>query len=233
MTMDLKYSDTCYIVKNFLTIEQCNSLITEYEKRKNESHTERSTHAFLDKNLEIAFRVVWLKPNTKNFDLIHNKTEQFINEWIDYLHSLNCFFPKYLKRNLKYSHRYRILKYKKGDYIHPHSDWDNFTHASVTFNLNDDYEGGEFVFFNGKHVVKLGKGDAIIFPADCFWVHEVKPILSGERYSINSFICSLPYKIRESMLDHAHIMTSSSILKNEYYYPSCEEFGMKNNFKYQ
>jgi hypothetical protein len=38
----------------------------------------------------------------------------------------------------------------------------------------------------------LEKGEAMIWPADYFWVHEVKPIISGARYSLNTFLCSVP-----------------------------------------
>jgi predicted 2-oxoglutarate/Fe(II)-dependent dioxygenase YbiX len=94
-----------------------------------------------------------------------------------------------------------LLKYSTGASIHPHIDWGPFIHASCTFNLNDNYNGGEFAFFNGQHTITLGKGDALIFPADSFWVHEVKPVTEGIRYSTNSFITSLPDDIQRNLLN--------------------------------
>lgn len=60
-------------------------------------------------------------------------------------------------------------------------------------NLNDDYEGGEFVFFNPEtneeyFKEKLGKGSIIIFPSNFLFPHSVKPITKGTRYS---FVCWL------------------------------------------
>jgi predicted 2-oxoglutarate/Fe(II)-dependent dioxygenase YbiX len=84
------------------------------------------------------------------------------------------------------------MKYETGAEIHPHSDHAPGTYGSISFNLNDNYEGGEFKFFNGNYTIPLNKGDALIFPADYFWVHEVTKVTKGERYSINSFIRSHP-----------------------------------------
>ena len=84
------------------------------------------------------------------------------------------------------------MKYSLGAEIHPHSDHDPGTYGSISFNLNDNYEGGVFTFFNGNYSVELKKGDALIFPADYFWVHEVTPVTKGVRYSLNSFLNHLP-----------------------------------------
>lgn len=58
---------------------------------------------------------------------------------------------------------------------------------SLTLNLNDDYEGGEFELNLGsesRSVVKVPskKGRAIIFPS--FLIHRVKPVTSGIRKSL-------------------------------------------------
>jgi predicted 2-oxoglutarate/Fe(II)-dependent dioxygenase YbiX len=98
---------------------------------------------------------------------------------------------------------YRLLKYERGAKIHPHTDHGPFVYGSCTFNLNDDYTGGRFAFFNGAHKVALGKGDAMIFPADYFWVHAVEEITSGTRYSTNSFLQSLPERVLDKVLDFA------------------------------
>jgi hypothetical protein len=45
------------------------------------------------------------------------------------------------------------MKYETGAEIHPHTDHDPGTYGSISFNLNDNYEGGEFKFFNGNYTV--------------------------------------------------------------------------------
>jgi len=52
--------------------------------------------------------------------------------------------------------------------------------------LNNDYEGGEFVF-NDNHIVTLSTGDVLIFPSTFMYAHEVKEITKGKRYSFVSW----------------------------------------------
>lgn len=218
--MELKYSDLIYVVKGMLTKEQCASVIQEYESRKETATKESCDHAITNVPTQSTFTKVELIPETDNFHIIHSNTELLINKWVEHLDSMNCFHTHILKKMMKYSHAYRVMKYDVGGWIHPHIDWEHFTHASATFNLNSEYSGGEFSFFNGRHNVKLETGDAMIFPADCFWVHEVKPITSGVRYSTNSFICSLPKLQKEQISKYVDIMGESEELKNPWYYPS-------------
>jgi predicted 2-oxoglutarate/Fe(II)-dependent dioxygenase YbiX len=57
---------------------------------------------------------------------------------------------------------------------------------SVICLLNDDYEGGELVFFEDK-ILTPSQGDVIIFPSNFLFPHEVKPITKGLRYSVVSW----------------------------------------------
>jgi len=186
-------------IPNFLTDKECQELIQEYEQRSNYSLKEQSKNYHTDKIEQSSFDVVNLIPKTKNFNFIKQKTKKAIEIYINYLSQPKFFFTDSLKQNLRFSHSYRIMKYSIGSNIHAHSDHDIGIYGSISFNLNDDYEGGEFKFFNKNHTVSLRKGDALIFPADYFWVHEITPVTKGNRYSINSFICSYPYNVLRSI----------------------------------
>ena len=48
--------------------------------------------------------------------------------------------------------------------------------------LNDDFEGGMFVFNEHKEV-RLEKGDVLIFPSNFIYRHKVRLVTSGTRYS--------------------------------------------------
>ena len=185
-------------IPNFLTHEECDRLINEFEQRKEEAGIEMSGNANSGEISTSDYKVVSLKPYTDSFNFIKEKTNLAINSWIKYLSQPNYFFTKAFKNNLIFSHDYRIMKYKVGESIHPHVDFSESIYGSISFNLNEDYEGGEFKFFNGNYTIPLGKGDALIFPADHFWVHEVTKVTKGERYSINSFICNRPYEIQKT-----------------------------------
>lgn len=81
---------------------------------------------------------------------------------------------------------YMLLHYKEGYYFKEHADDRGGMGRSLTLtlNLNEDYEGGLFRFLRGEFDVKLGTGDAVMFPSSFLFPHEVTEITSGERYSI-------------------------------------------------
>ena len=62
---------------------------------------------------------------------------------------------------------------------------------SMTIVLNDEYEGGEFQFFNDKTLIKEKQGTVIIFPS--YMQHRVRPIKSGIRYSLVVWFLGEPF----------------------------------------
>jgi len=81
---------------------------------------------------------------------------------------------------------YDLLKYKVGGFYNTHTDSfkDSPRAVSCSFMLNDDYEGGEFAFFDRELVYRLKKGSCIMFPSNFMYPHEIMPVTSGTRYSI-------------------------------------------------
>jgi predicted 2-oxoglutarate/Fe(II)-dependent dioxygenase YbiX len=53
--------------------------------------------------------------------------------------------------------------------------------------LNDDYEGGELVFF-GDTTIEFKQGDLLIFPSNFLYPHRVEPVISGVRWSYISWV---------------------------------------------
>ncbi len=199
------FTDQILVLPNLVSVKDCDNLIAEYERKKILSYNERSLSANENQILKSKGRVIPIDSNSNLYSNVIEYYNQGLKEFVNFLDQKKSFNVELYRKQLRYPHQIRIIKYNIGQYIHPHTDWDNFAHASITLNLNEDYEGGEFAFFNRKHVVKLKKGDAIIFPADCFWVHEILPITKGSRYSVNSFIWSLPLdegtKLRKEVFD--------------------------------
>jgi predicted 2-oxoglutarate/Fe(II)-dependent dioxygenase YbiX len=81
---------------------------------------------------------------------------------------------------------YELLRYKEGQFYTQHTD--SFKQrpraVSCSFILNDDYEGGEFAFFDRKLTYKPKKGSCIMFPSNFMYPHEIMPVTKGTRYSI-------------------------------------------------
>ena len=55
---------------------------------------------------------------------------------------------------------------------------------SCSLILNDDYDGGDFSFFNGEHIIPKKTGDAVVFPSNFCFPHSVTPVTSGDRHSV-------------------------------------------------
>ena len=72
---------------------------------------------------------------------------------------------------------YELLRYKEGQFYVTHTDSfkDRPRAVSCSFALNDDYEGGEFAFFDRELVYRLKKGSCIMFPSNFMYPHERQP----------------------------------------------------------
>ena len=189
-------TDLIYIKRNFLSPEHCKYIINEFETSPNPPQQEHCPQAFSGVDTYSTFSVKDSQYRSASFYMIHETIEQTINEYWDYTDTFGAFHVA-RRGSMLFPHRYSLMKYEKGSWIHPHVDHDTGIYGSCTINLNTDYEGGTFAFWGGLHKVKLGLGDVMIWPADYFWVHEVEEITAGTRYSANCFLCREPMHLPE------------------------------------
>jgi len=187
--------------KNALTKDECQFLIEEYAKLTDNNLLEQCPEANSGVVTQSTFKRGSLEFGTEAWNLAFKANENIINEYMDYLDTFGMFHTL-ARSSMLFSHMYRVLKYEPGSKIHPHTDHSPFVYGSATFNLNDDYTGGDFLFWNGAHRVKLEVGEAMIWPADYFWVHEVEPIKTGIRYSTNSFLLNIPQQLRHEVFEY-------------------------------
>ncbi len=93
----------------------------------------------------------------------------------------------------------QILSYKIGGHYKPHIDgesiwvsptgetiWRKSTDRdiSIVLYLNDDFEGGDFIFPELKIRVRPEPGMLVCFPSNHNYMHGVEPVTKGNRYSI-------------------------------------------------
>jgi PKHD-type hydroxylase len=101
----------------------------------------------------------------------------------------------------------QITRYKKNGHYDFHFDGNGFTRMnmpedkflhgnvrklSMTIVLNENYEGGEFEFFHNGTIIKAKMGTIIVFPS--YFVHRVRPVTKGTRYSLVAWFCGQPFK---------------------------------------
>ena len=108
--------------------------------------------------------------NSKYAYLDTTRTEQIMNKF--------C--------NIRFN-RYRPGQIMRKHHDHIHSIFDGQEKGipvlSFVGNLNEDYEGGELVFFDGETKVKLGTGDICMFPSCFMYPHQVYEVTKNQRYS--------------------------------------------------
>lgn len=80
-----------------------------------------------------------------------------------------------------------IVKWTKGKSLGIHADdineFSSNNHIATLIYLNNDYSGGEITFPEHDLLIKPNLGDLIIFPGNINYMHEVKEIQSGIRYT--------------------------------------------------
>lgn len=59
---------------------------------------------------------------------------------------------------------------------------------TISFVLNDNYDGGDFVFFEGTYTVPKKKGSAVVFPSNFCFPHAITPVSNGDRHAIITWI---------------------------------------------
>jgi len=194
--MDVKLSDLIYYKENFLSTKDCKYFIDYYEKNKDNQYSEESLDSYQGIKKLSTFKAIDIKKPSQCHIKVRELVKVSVQEYMQHLDSLGLYNAN-IPSHFQYGHKFRILKYKTGEKIHPHSDHGNFAYGSVVLNLSGDYTGGQFCFFGKKISFELKQGDLMVFPADLFFIHEVTPIISGTRYSINTFIKLLPDEVIE------------------------------------
>ena len=83
-----------------------------------------------------------------------------------------------------------IIKYNPGNYFVKHADSNGNLHRtlSLVYYANDNYEGGELIFDRWKVSIKPKRNQLVLFPSNFMYTHEVKPVISGTRYSVVSWL---------------------------------------------
>ena len=192
MNYDHKIIDLKYHIKGLINKKTCNEFIKFYEANKNLATPESSYKFDYDDKLQDNCNFLNLSKHTDNLDfkepyeIIIKYLKIVLNNYQIYIKDNFC--PSYKNIFMTHTDNIRIIKYEVGQSIKDHTDVDPGIRGSLTINLNDDYEGGEFRFFSGKVKLNLSAGEAMLFPAEPIWIHGTEPVTKGARYAINCFL---------------------------------------------
>ena len=196
MTYDHKITELKFHMKNLISKDVCNQLISFFEENAHMSTKENSLKYLKDSNqnemmtdncsfLNLS-KLLNLDGFKERYDTIIKYMKIVLVNHEIYIRNNLC--PSYKNNFMTYTDNIRIIKYGVGQSIKDHSDLEQLTRGSLTINLNDDYKGGEFRFFGGRLKVNLSAGEAMLFPAEPIWIHGTEPVTKGTRYCINCFL---------------------------------------------
>ena len=146
----------------------------------------------LDTRVEVLYREVDViglpaydrTPSADLHSTVKLTTHLFLNKEI--LPIIDDYATEYKCKEFATGENWQILKYGEGHHFGDHAD-DAKSYPrtfSISFYLNDGYEGGEIEFPKFGLKIKPKANQAIVFPANFVYNHIVHPVTSGVRWTI-------------------------------------------------
>jgi hypothetical protein len=179
-----------YYTKTFklLNDDICKRTIEEIEKLNWDQHIfyntldKTSIHLSGDKELDVAYGQCSTKKDIMQsiWQAYYNYVEELNFPWFDGWSGFSeVRFNRYRETTLMAEHCDHITTLFDGERK-------GIPTLTALGSLNDDYEGGELVFFQDQ-VVSLKAGEILVFPSCFLFPHRVEPVTKGIRYSFVSW----------------------------------------------
>jgi predicted 2-oxoglutarate/Fe(II)-dependent dioxygenase YbiX len=184
-------------LKNFIKVydsllskEKCNFILNEYVN-SNEWRSSKIKNEQLELNVGIRnckyISISQTYNIEKNF-YVRKKIDDLIYKAVE--EATSRYFSSFPTFSIESDTGYDLLRYEKGQFYAQHTDSykDRPRTVSCSIQLNDDYKGGEFAFFDRELKIKSKVGSIIMFPSNFMYPHEVLPVTKGTRYSIVTWL---------------------------------------------
>jgi predicted 2-oxoglutarate/Fe(II)-dependent dioxygenase YbiX len=177
-------ADYIQVFENIVPNELCNAILKEFSDEKEWQKTVVG-EGKIRSDIRSAETIVISYPHVieKNV-LVRKQIDLEIFNAAAY--AIKKYNEKFPLARIQEDSGYELLRYKEGQFYTEHTDSfkDRPRAVSCSFALNDDYEGGEWAFFNREKVIKVPKGAAVMFPSNFMYPHEIMPVTKGTRYSV-------------------------------------------------
>jgi predicted 2-oxoglutarate/Fe(II)-dependent dioxygenase YbiX len=173
--------DNIFVIRNFLTPEECSDFVARSEQAGYEEATITTTAGF-----------VMNKDVRDNARLLLDEVDLAARLW----QRAAPFLPQNIRNSqaVGFNERFRFYRYDPGQKFAPHWDGcferDNGERSQLTFMvyLNDDFAGGETKFYlnNGmpRLEVRPERGTALVFVHQ--QLHEGAPVVRGRKYVLRT-----------------------------------------------
>jgi predicted 2-oxoglutarate/Fe(II)-dependent dioxygenase YbiX len=188
MSMDVR--DYLKIYDDFLDSKICKAIAKKLKKTDWQLHTfyQSNTNSFksYEKELSVGYgQEIAETPELQK--QIWFAIERYIVK--DHAYMADWFSGWNGYSQVRYN-RYNVDTQMKLHCDHIHSMFDGNRKGIPTLSIlgaiNDDYEGGELIFWESEKIV-LKAGSIMIFPSNFMYPHKVLPVTKGTRYSYVSW----------------------------------------------
>jgi predicted 2-oxoglutarate/Fe(II)-dependent dioxygenase YbiX len=177
-------NDYIVVLENAMTHALCDAILKEFSAEEEWVKTSVGSGE-VNSNIRSAETVVISYPHVieKN-PKVRQKLDQYV------FSSAGAVIRRYNEKfplcRIEEDSGYELLRYKEGQFYVQHTDSFKARPRAVScsFALNDDYEGGEWGFFDREKIIKAPKGSAVLFPSNFMYPHEIMPVTKGTRYSV-------------------------------------------------
>ena len=184
---DTKLDECIFVAQKIIPADLCDAIVQDIEKRKWKPHTwysnVKDSYFSETKELDIQYATPQLQKELKNYVIEsgrqYNKNYAYhlstwkTNQMMNFFSTVR--FNRYAPGQIMRQHH---------DHIHSLFDGQHKGIPVLSFimNFNDDYEGADLFFWEDT-IVKLGKGDIVMFPSNWLFPHGVTEATKGKRYS--------------------------------------------------
>lgn len=188
----MQIKDYIKVYKNFLDKDVCKETVKELSAtdcvyKENTFYNVRSNTYVNEHNDDLD--VVSDDYELKNKQIILDRLWFLLNEYItkDFVQSYWNGWEGYSAPRFN---RYKENKLMVKHCDHIHSLFEGTRKGipvlSILGALNDNYEGGELIFFD-DYKIDLKEGDIMVFPSNFLYPHRVEKVTKGIRYSFASW----------------------------------------------
>lgn len=181
----LSLSNFVRVYRNSVPVEVCKRIVEDISGKYSNDWKPAGVSSGLE-----GVRVcenMYIKPEYEIDGIVNGYVTEAIAK---YNSEFSCFKPTK-------DYGYNCLRYYPGGKYEFHTDQhcDENREITMIIQLNDDYEGGQLVHANSVYLLgdddsfhNLTAGDICIFPSNFMYPHAIKPVTSGVRYSIVTWV---------------------------------------------
>ena len=189
MSMSMNVKDYVKIYDNFVDKSLCETIVGQLKEADWRTHefyqANKDSYISFDKELSVSY--VQTKETTELQSRVWFALEKYVLKDFGYM---NDWFSGWSGYSQVRFNRYNVDTRMKEHCDHIHSMFDGQRKGipvlSILGSLNDDYKGGDLIFWQNKKI-KLKAGSIMIFPSNFMYPHKVVEVTKGTRYSYVSW----------------------------------------------